>query len=179
MGHRRPGRMSLDSGGGWIARISSSTRSSVAASSWCTDCGIVTGNEIRRSQPWPAEQLGELLAADTSEHRGVGDLVAVQVQDRQTAPSPTGSRNLFECHAAASGPVSASPSPITQARPRVGIVERGAEGVAQRIAELPAFVDRSRRLGRNVTRYAARKGELPEKAPHAVAVQEIAGYSSE
>src|SRR5258708_26721573 len=31
-----------------------------------------------------------------------------------TAPSRTGFRNLFECQLAASGPVSASPSPTTQ-----------------------------------------------------------------
>src|SRR4051812_12159571 len=38
-----------------------------------------------------------------------------------TAPSVTGLRNLFECHEAASGPVSASPSPTTQATIRSGL----------------------------------------------------------
>src|SRR5580698_566275 len=33
----------------------------------------------------------------------------------KTAPSVTGSRNLLECQAVASGPVSASPSPTTHA----------------------------------------------------------------
>ena len=54
-----------------------------------------------------------------------------------------GLRNLFECQAVASGPVSASPSPTTQATMSSGIVERRAERVAQRIAELAAFVDAS------------------------------------
>src|SRR5713101_3100517 len=38
-----------------------------------------------------------------------------------TAPSVIGSRNLFECQLAASGPVSASPSPITQKTLRSGL----------------------------------------------------------
>ena len=46
-------------------------------------------------------------------------------------------------------------------QPRV--VERRAEGVAQRIAELAALVDRTRRGGRHVARNAAREGELGEQ----------------
>ena len=38
-----------------------------------------------------------------------------------TAPSRRGSRNLFECHPVAAGPVSASPSPTTQATTRSGL----------------------------------------------------------
>ena len=38
-----------------------------------------------------------------------------------TAPSVAGLRNLFECQLVASGPVSASPSPITQATSRSGL----------------------------------------------------------
>ena len=39
----------------------------------------------------------------------------------RTAPSRRGLRNLFECQLAASGPVSASPSPTTQATTRSGL----------------------------------------------------------
>ena len=38
-----------------------------------------------------------------------------------TAPSVAGLRNLFACQLVASGPVSASPSPITQATVRSGL----------------------------------------------------------
>src|SRR5437764_8295511 len=38
-----------------------------------------------------------------------------------TAPSRAGFRNLLECQAVASGPVSASPSPTTQATIRSGL----------------------------------------------------------
>ena len=38
-----------------------------------------------------------------------------------TAPSVTGSRNLLKCQAEANGPVSASPSPKTQATISSGV----------------------------------------------------------
>ena len=53
---------------------------------------------------------------------------------------------------------------------QVGIVERRAIGMHQRVAELAAFVDRSRRFRRGVARNAAGKGELPEQLVQAVGV---------
>ena len=44
--------------------------------------GIVPFNEIR-SVAIAAEQLIKLLMADPGQHGGIGDLIAVQVQDRQ------------------------------------------------------------------------------------------------
>ena len=46
---------------------------------------------------------------------GLAILYPFRCRIGSTAPSVTGLRNLFECQLAASGPVSASPSPITQA----------------------------------------------------------------
>ena len=46
---------------------------------------------------------------------------------------------------------------------QVRVVERGAVGVHQRVAELAALVDRPRRLGRDVAGDAAGEGELPEQ----------------
>ena len=51
----------------------------------------------------------------------------------------------------------------------IGIVERGAERVADRVPELAAFVDGARRLGRDVTRHTAGKRELAEQLEHPVA----------
>ena len=87
-----------------------------------------------------------------------------------TAPSLAGSRNLFACQLAASGPVSASPSPITHGHEQIRVVERGAVGMAERVPELAALVDRARRLGRHVARDAARERELPEELLHPAAV---------
>ena len=53
---------------------------------------------------------------------------------------------------------------------QVRVVERGAVGVDERVAELAALVDRSRRLGCHVARDAAREGELAKQPPQALLV---------
>ena len=53
---------------------------------------------------------------------------------------------------------------------QVGVVERGAVGVRERVAELAALVDRAGRLGRDVRRDAARERELPEQLAQALLV---------
>src|SRR5271169_2161028 len=55
--------------------------------------------------------------------RTVGLLILKPLRWRigSTAPSVIGLRNLLECQAVASGPVSASPSPTTQATTRSGL----------------------------------------------------------
>ena len=57
----------------------------------------------------------------------------------------------------------------------VGIVERGPVGVRQRVAELPALVDRARSLGRDVAGDASRERELPEELAQAVLVARHVG----
>jgi hypothetical protein len=52
---------------------------------------------------------------------GLAILYPFRCRIGSTAPSPAGSRNLLECQAVASGPVSASPSPTTQATTRFGL----------------------------------------------------------
>ena len=105
----------------WIAAISSRTASSAAASSLVDRLGLVALDEARRVAV-ALEQRAQLVLADPREHRRVGDLVAVEVQDRaarrRRAPD---SRNLLECQLAASGPVSASPSPTTHSASRSGL----------------------------------------------------------
>ena len=83
--------------------------------------------------------------------------------------------NLFECHAVASGPVSASPSPTTHATMSCGVVERRAVGMREAVAELAALVDRARRLRRHVRADVAREGELLEELLHALASSLLSG----
>ena len=47
------------------------------------------------------------------------------------------------------------------------VVERGAVGVAERVSELAALVDRAGRLGRGVAGHATGERELPEELLHA------------
>ena len=53
---------------------------------------------------------------------------------------------------------------------QVGVVERGAVGVHERVAELAALVDRAGRLRRRVARDAARERELAEQPAQALGV---------
>src|SRR5215469_3188836 len=48
----------------------------------------------------------------------------------------------------------------------LGVVERGAVGMGKTVAELSAFIDRARRLRRDVARNPARKRELSEQSLH-------------
>ena len=55
-----------------------------------------------------------------------------------------GLRNLFECHAVASGPGFGFAVADDAGGDEIGVVEHRAKGMAQRIAELAAFVDADR-----------------------------------
>ena len=78
-------------------------------------CGIVALDEDGLVAV-AAEQLRSSSSRDAREHGRVRDLVAVEMQDRAARRRRVaGLRNLFECQLVASGPVSASPSPTTQA----------------------------------------------------------------
>ena len=118
----------------------------------------------------PAQQRVELVLADAREHRRVRDLPAVQVQDRQ--------------HRAVAGRVEeAVRVPARGERPglglavadrahhdQAGVVERRAVRVRERVAQLPALVDRAGGLRRHVAGHPAGERELAEQGPHAVRV---------
>ena len=55
---------------------------------------------------------------------------------------------------------------------QVGVVEGGAVGVRERVAELAALVDRAGRLGRDVARDPARERELAEELAQPVLVRD-------
>ena len=110
------------------------------------------------------EQLADLLLARPAEHGRPGDLVLVEVEDRQ--------------HGAVAGRVEeAHPLPGALQRPglrlavadhagdqQVWVVEGGAEGVDEGVAELAALVDRARRRHADVAGDPARGRELADQA---------------
>ena len=67
------------------------------------------------------EQLDELALGDAGEDGRVRDLVAVEMEDGQDGAVANRIEELLECQLPASGPVSASPSPMTQATIRSGL----------------------------------------------------------
>jgi hypothetical protein len=110
-----------------------------------------------------AQQLLQLVAADARQHGRVGDLVAVQVQDRQHSAvayrveklvgMPGRGQRAGLCLAIADH----------ASRDQLGVVEHRTKRVAQGIAQLATFMDGAGALGRNVARNAARERELPEQ----------------
>src|SRR5450759_5358175 len=127
---------------------------------------VVAADEDRRVAV-ALEQLAELLLRDPREHRRIGDLVAIQVQDRQDGAIAARVQELVRVPARSQRPGLGLAVPDDAEDNQVRVVEGRTVGVHQRIAELPAFVYRSWRLGCDVARYAAWKRELPEQLLHA------------
>ena len=122
-----------------------------------------------------AQQALELLARDPRGHRGVRDLVAVEVQDRQHRPVVDGVDELVGVPRRGQRAGLELPVPHDRGDDEVRVVHRGAVRVGEDVAELAALVDRARRLGRHVAGDAAGERELPEQRPHPVAVVADAG----
>jgi hypothetical protein len=85
------------------------------------------------------------------------------VQDRQHRAVVAGFEELVRVPARRQRPGLGLAVADDAADEQVGVVERRAVGVRERVAELAALVDRARRLGRDVARDAARERELPEQ----------------
>ena len=109
------------------------------------------------------EERDELVLRDAREDGRVRDLVAVQVQDRQHRAVGLRVEELVRVPARRERPGLRLAVADDARDEQVGVVERGAERVRERVAELAALVDRARRLGRDVARDPAGERELPEE----------------
>ena len=128
--------------------------------------GVVALDEARLP-PAAAEEHLELLVADAGKERGVGDLEAVEVQDRQHRAVRDGVDELVAVprggERAGLGLAVADDAGGDEVR----VIHHGAEGVRERVAQLAALVDGARRLGRDMARDAAGERKLLEQALHA------------
>ncbi len=126
---------------------------------------LVALHEIGRPATAP-EELLQLVVLDPGEHGRIADLEPVEVQDRQHGAVGDRIQELVGL-----------PGGRQRARLRLAvadhagddqtrIVERGPERMAQRIPELPAFMDRARRRRRDMAGDAARERELLEQPLH-------------
>ena len=138
---------------------------SIVAKAW--ELGLVAFHEVGHV-PVALKELGELVTADAGEDRGVGDLPAVEVQDRQHRSVVRRVEELVGVPARRERAGLRFPVSDDARDEQIGIVEGGAEGVRKRVAELPALVDRAWSLGRDVARDPARERELAEQLPQAV-----------
>ncbi len=128
--------------------------------------GGVAAGHVQRVVPVAAQQRVELVLGDPGQHRRVGDLVAVQVQDRQDRAVVDRVEELVRvpgrCQRARFRLAVADDTGDEQA----GVVEGGSVGVGESVTELAALVDGARRFRCHMARHAARKGELPEQRAH-------------
>ena len=107
-----------------------------------------------------AQELLQLLAADPGEDGGVRDLIAVEMQNRQHGTVADGIQELVGMPRRRERAGLRFAIADHTGDDQVRVVEHGAERVAERVAELPALVDRSRTLRGGMTGNSARKREL-------------------
>jgi hypothetical protein len=129
------------------------------------DPGLVALHEIRPVAV-ALEELGQLLSGDAGQDGRVGDLVPVQVQDREYDPVTTGMHELVGVPGGGQRPGFRLPVAHHAGDDQVGVVERRPVGVDQRVPQLASLVDRAGRLRRHVGGDPARKAELAEQTPH-------------
>ena len=127
--------------------------------------GIIALHRVRRV-PVAAQQRLELIVRDPGQHRRVGDLVTVQVQDRQHRPVPGRIEELIRVPAGSQRPGLGLAVADHARHEQVRVVERRPVGMHERVPELAALMDGARRLRRHVRGDAAGEGELPEQPGH-------------
>ena len=124
---------------------------------------VKAGDKEMRLIAHALKELGELLVGHTGKNGGVGDLVAVEVQDRQDDTIGCRVHELVGLprgrERTGLGLAVAHHSHGQQAR----VIHDGTVGVAERVAELAALVDGARRLGRKMARNTAGVGKLAEE----------------
>ncbi len=130
-----------------------------------------------RAVPVAGEELQKLGGGNSSQHRGSGDLVPVQMQDGQHGAVPSGVEEFVRVPSRGRRPGFGLSVAHHTGDHQVGVVECSPEGMAQRVAELTALVDGPRGLRAAVTGDAAGEGELAEQPSHTVTVAPNVGIS--
>jgi hypothetical protein len=106
-----------------MSEIRSTTRSIASAMRACAAMwpSSASTSTTKGSWPYPSSSASSSRSGIRDSTVGFAILYPLRCRIGNTVPSEIGSRNLFACHDAANGPVSASPSPITQATSRSGL----------------------------------------------------------
>src|ERR1700730_698019 len=132
--------------------------------------GIVAFENVGRIAV-AAEQGFEFFLRDARQHRGICDFVAVEMKDRQDGAVFGGIQKLVGVPAG--GAVTSLGFAIADdaTDDQIRIVERGAVGVEQGVAELSAFMNGARSFRSDVAWDAVRPGKLAEQAFDSVAVE--------
>jgi len=87
---------------------------------------------------------------DAGQDRGVADLVAIEVKDRQNGPVGDRVEKLVGLPCGSQGAGFRFTVADDAGDNQIGIVECGPEGMAERVSQLAAFVNGPRRRRRNM-----------------------------
>ena len=131
--------------------------------------GIVTLDEVH-VVTMPAKEATDRVVARPREHGGAGNLVAVQMKDREYGAI---ARRIEEAHAfpgALERPRFCLTVSNDSGHDQIRIVEGRTERVRQDVTKLAAFVDRSRRRRADMAWDSVRRGELTKETTHSVGV---------
>ena len=123
---------------------------------------VVAFDEVRRVAVAP-EQFGQVLLGNARQHGRAGNLIAVQVQDRQHRAVAHRIKKFVALPATAQRAGLRFAIPHDARHEHVRIVERRSIGVQQRIAQLAPFIDRARQVRAGVARHTAGRGKLAEQ----------------
>ena len=116
------------------------------------------------------EKAFQLVVADAREDGGVGDLVTVEVEDGQHGAVAEGVQELVGMPGGGQRAGLGFAIADHRGDDQVGVVEGGAEGVGEAVAEFAAFVDGAGGFGGAVAPDAAGERELFEELAHALLV---------
>ncbi len=118
-----------------------------------------------------AEQVFQLLMTDASENAGIGDLVAIEVEDRQNHAVGRWVQEFVGMPARRHRPGLGFAIADDTGNYQVRVVESRSVGMRECIPELAALVNRTGCFRRHVTRYAAGERELREQPLHALFIE--------
>ena len=127
--------------------------------------GIITFNEIGFISV-SLEELTQLLFGDTCQHGRIGDLVAVEVQNRKHGAVMNRVEKFVRMPTGSQGASFRFAITHHAGYQQIGVVESSAKGMGQRIAQFTSFMDGARRLRRHVAGDAPGKGKLLEQSLH-------------
>ena len=114
----------------------------------------------------PLEKLLQFVLRNPREEAGIGDLVAVQMEDRQHGAVAGRIEKLVAVPAGGEWSGLGFAVADDASDDQIGVVERGPVGMAERIAELAPFMDAAGRFRGDVAGNSAGKAELLEQPLH-------------
>ncbi len=135
---------------------------------------IVAFDEVWRV-PDAYEKGGQLVARNARQHRRPGDLVTIEMQDRQHGAVALGIQELVRVPTRCQRPGLGLAIADHACDDEIRVVECRAIRMRQRIAQFAAFVNRPGRFGGDVTGDAARKRKLLEQPVHSLLVLRYIG----